>query len=82
VFEGDAIALPLAGIETPRPMSLSLMYRVLGIASITIERVVVTALRDNIFYSVLTLRIDGQLKERAAPRGQRSRRSSRAGSPA
>jgi hypothetical protein len=39
------------------------MYRVLGIASITIERVVVTALRGNIFYSVLTLRIDGHLKE-------------------
>jgi hypothetical protein len=63
VFEGDATALALAGIETPRPMSLSLMYRVLGIASITIERVVVTALRGNIFYSVLTLRIDGHLKE-------------------
>ena len=63
VFEGDAIALALAGIETARPMSLSLMYRVLGMADIAIERVVVTALRDNIFYAVLTLRIDGQPKE-------------------
>ncbi|MGH7671313.1 MAG: bifunctional nuclease domain-containing protein [Gemmatimonadales bacterium] len=58
--EGNAIALALAGIGTPRPMSLSLMYRVLGMANIAIERVVVTALRDNIFYAVLTLRIDGQ----------------------
>ena len=63
MFEGNAIALALAGIETPRPMSLSLMYRVLGMANIPIERVVVTTLRDNIFYAVLTLRIDGQLKE-------------------
>ena len=62
-FEGNSIALALAGIETPRPMSLSLMYRVLGMASIAIEHVVVTALRDNIFYAVLTMRIDGQLKE-------------------
>src|SRR5262245_90290 len=62
-FEGNAIALALAGIETPRPMSLSLMYRVLGVANITIERVVVTALRDNIFYAMLTMRIDGQLRE-------------------
>jgi RNA polymerase sigma factor (sigma-70 family) len=62
-FEGDAIALALAGIDTPRPMSLSLMHRVLGMANIAIERVVVTALRDNIFYAVLTIRIDGQLKE-------------------
>jgi uncharacterized protein len=62
-FEGDAIALALAGIDTPRPMSLSLMHRVLGMASIAIERVVVTALRDNIFYAVLTLRINGQPQE-------------------
>jgi hypothetical protein len=32
-------------------------------ANIAIERVVVTALRDNIFYAVLTLRIDGQPQE-------------------
>jgi RNA polymerase sigma factor (sigma-70 family) len=61
--EGNAIGLALAGIATPRPMSLSLMHRVLGMANIPIERVVVTALRDNIFYAVLTLRIDGQPKE-------------------
>ena len=61
--EGNAIALALAGIGTPRPMSLSLMHRVLGLANIAIERVVVTALRDNIFYAVLTLRIDGQPQE-------------------
>ena len=59
-FEGNALALALAGITTPRPMSLSLMYRVLGMASITLERVVVTALRDDIFYAVMTLRIDGK----------------------
>jgi bifunctional DNase/RNase len=61
--EGNAIALALAGIETPRPMSLSLMYRVLGMANIAIERVVVTALRRDIFYAVLSLRIDGQPRE-------------------
>jgi bifunctional DNase/RNase len=61
--EANAIALALAGIETPRPMSLSLMHRVLGMANIAIERVVVTAPRDNIFYAVLTLRIDGQPQE-------------------
>lgn len=61
--EGNAIALALAGIETPRPMSLSLMYRVLGMANIAIERVVVTALRDDIFYALLSLRMDGQPRE-------------------
>jgi RNA polymerase sigma factor (sigma-70 family) len=62
-FEAHAIALALAGIATPRPMSLSLMHRVLGLANIAIERVVITTLRDNIFYAVLTLRIEGQLQE-------------------
>jgi RNA polymerase sigma factor (sigma-70 family) len=61
--ESNAIALALAGISTPRPMTLSLMHRVLGLANIAIDRVVVTTLRDNIFYAVLTLRIDGQPQE-------------------
>jgi RNA polymerase sigma factor (sigma-70 family) len=61
--EANAIALALAGIATPRPMSLSLMYRVLGMANIALEHVVVSALRDNIFYAVLTLRIDGRAQK-------------------
>lgn len=61
--EGDMIALRLAGISTPRPMSLMLMARVLELASITVERVVVTALRDNIFYAVLSVRIGDRLHE-------------------
>ena len=61
--EGDMIALRLAGISTPRPMSLMLMARVLELASITVERVVVTALRDEIFYAVLNVRIGDHLHE-------------------
>jgi RNA polymerase sigma-70 factor, ECF subfamily len=61
--EGDTIGLALAGIETSRPLSLALMFRVLGVADIAVERIVVTALRDEIFYAVLALRIGGQLHE-------------------
>lgn len=61
--EGDMIALRLAGISTPRPMSLMLMARVLELASITIERVVVTSLRDNIFYAVLNVRVGDRRHE-------------------
>jgi bifunctional DNase/RNase len=39
------------------------MYRVLGAADIAIERVVVIALRDNIFYATLTLKIGGKPHE-------------------
>ena len=55
--EGDTIALQLAGITTARPMTLTLMARVLELAEIAVERVVITALRDNIFYASLVLRI-------------------------
>jgi bifunctional DNase/RNase len=61
--EGDMIALRLGGIETPRPMSLMLMARVLELAEIAIERVVVTTLRDNIFYAVLGVRIGDRRHE-------------------
>ena len=39
------------------------MARVLDLASIRVERVVVTALRDNIFYAVLSIRIGDRLHE-------------------
>lgn len=61
--EGDAIALRLAGISTPRPMSLMLMARVLELAEIAVERVVVTALRDDIFYASLGVRIGDRRHE-------------------
>lgn len=61
--EGDAIALALANIRTPRPMSLSLMARVLELAEIAIERVVVHALRDETFFAWLVVRIGGRTHE-------------------
>jgi uncharacterized protein len=61
--EGDAIALHLAGIATPRPMSLSLMARVLDLAAVGVEGVVVTALRDNVFHAGLSVRIGDRLHE-------------------
>lgn len=61
--EGDMIALRLAGIGTPRPMSLMLMARVLELAAIKVERVVVAALRANIFHAVLTVRIGDRLHD-------------------
>jgi len=61
--EGDTIALQLAGIATARPMTFALLARVLELAEIAVERVVVTVLRDNIFYASLVLRIGGRPHE-------------------
>ena len=61
--EGDMIALYLGGITTPRPMSLTLMARVLEVAEIAVERVVVNALRENVFYALLVIRVGDRVHE-------------------
>ncbi len=61
--EGDTIALQLAGVTTARPMTFALMGRLLELAEIAVQRVVVTVLRDNIFYASLVLRIGGRQHE-------------------
>ena len=61
--EGDAIAMRLAGLSTFRPMSLTLTARVLELAGIAVEQVVVNALRNETFYASLCVRIAGRLHE-------------------
>jgi bifunctional DNase/RNase len=54
--EATAIALVLEGIETPRPMTHDLLAQMLRELGATLERVVVTELRDKTFYAELHLR--------------------------
>ncbi len=62
-IEGDMIAMRLAGLSIVRPTPFVLMARLVELAGITVERVVVNALRNEIFYALLCLRIDGRLHE-------------------
>lgn len=62
-IEGDMIAMRLAGLSTVRPTPFMLMARMVELAGITVERVVVNALRNEIFYALLCLRIAGRLHE-------------------
>lgn len=49
--EGDALGLHLAGVTTPRPMTIDFMARLLEAMGGQVERVVVSSLRDDTFYA-------------------------------
>ena len=54
--EATAIGLALAGQDPPRPMTHDLMATLLATFSATLERVVVTELRDRTFFAEMYLR--------------------------
>jgi uncharacterized protein len=60
--EGDALGLHLAGVSTPRPMTIDLMARLLAAMGARLERVVVSSLREDTFYAALHL-TDGATQE-------------------
>jgi uncharacterized protein len=51
--EGDALGLHRAGVSTPRPMTIDLMARLFEAMGGRLERVVVSSLRDKVFYAAL-----------------------------
>jgi hypothetical protein len=59
--EATAIARAIQGIEPPRPMTHDLVRNLLSALEVHIEAVVVTELRDAVFYAEIRLRRDGQL---------------------
>jgi bifunctional DNase/RNase len=55
VYEANAIATCLAGIEPPRPMTHDLLHSALLKAGFSVNRVVITELKDNTFYATIEL---------------------------
>ncbi len=53
--EATSIAFALQGVETARPMTHDLIIDVLGALTVTVERVVVTELRDGTFYAEIIM---------------------------
>ena len=60
IFEANAIALKIEKIETPRPMTHDLLQSFLGSFNATVEKVVVSDLRDNTYFAVIHLLVDGE----------------------
>jgi uncharacterized protein len=57
--EAAAILMKLQGAPTPRPMTHDLVTDMLGELNARVTRISVTELRENTFYAVITLQVDG-----------------------
>ena len=68
VFEANAIALRIEGVEPPRPMTHDLLFSSLESLGAEVERVTISDLRDNTFYAVISLSgSSGELQLDARP---------------
>lgn len=58
-FEATGIAVVLQGVTPPRPLTHDLLLNVLGDLRASLRRIVVTDLRDDVFYAQLHLEAGG-----------------------
>ena len=57
--EAQAIALAQQGVATPRPLTHDLMKNLLDETGVQVDRIVITELREGIFYAVIQLSRNG-----------------------
>ena len=60
VFEANAIALQIENVQTPRPMTHDLLKNIIDDLSAQVERIVVTELKENTFYALIHLQVNGE----------------------
>jgi uncharacterized protein len=60
IFEANAIALQIEKVDTPRPMTHDLMKGLLNHLKAKVTKIVVTELKDNTFYALIFLNVDGK----------------------
>jgi len=56
VFEANAIALRIEGVEPPRPMTHDLLRLVLEQLGATVEKIVISDLKESTFFALIHLR--------------------------
>jgi hypothetical protein len=57
--EATGIAVPLQGVTPPRPLTHDLFLTLFGRLNVQVTRVVITDLRDNVYYATLQLTAPG-----------------------
>ena len=60
LLEATAMATELEGIKMARPMTHDLLKRVISDLEATVERIEVTDLKDNTYFALIYLRVDGR----------------------
>ncbi len=61
IFEANAIALRIEGVEPPRPMTHDLLFASLQELGAVGEKVTITDLKDNTFYAMISLLFDSSV---------------------
>ncbi len=61
VFEANAIALQIENISTPRPMTHDLLRNVISDLRASVQKIVVSDLRENTFYALIYLMVNGEV---------------------
>jgi len=59
-FEANGIAIPLQGVTPPRPLTYDLLLTLLGNLKASLKRVIITDLKDDIYYATLFLDAQGR----------------------
>ncbi len=59
-LEAASIAMPLQGVTAPRPVTADLLVSVLDRLAVSVTMVVITEIRDEVFYASLVLDRDGE----------------------
>jgi bifunctional DNase/RNase len=60
LFEANAIALQIENVSTPRPMTHDLLRNIITDLDGSVDRVVVSDLKDNTFFAVIHLTVHGE----------------------
>jgi bifunctional DNase/RNase len=61
IFEANAIALQIEKVDTPRPMTHDLIKGLLNHLNAKVTKIVVTELKDNTFYALIFLNVEGSV---------------------
>jgi RNA polymerase sigma factor (sigma-70 family) len=62
-FDGDTLAMSLAGLSTTRPFPFDLMANLLTVSGTKVEKVAVTSLRDDIYYATIWTKTRNRVRE-------------------